>query len=123
LGGHWRVERLPATDDRWVQRAGEADLLWPESRSNSLLEVADLRALCVAPRGPGTRLAVDNTLAAPQIQSPLKLAVASSCTPGPKLIGGHSDLLLGATVAVYPHALQRLRTQRSLFAAVPGMFE
>ena len=49
----WRVERLPATDQRWVQRASEADLLWVESPSNPLLDVADLAAICAAPRGPG----------------------------------------------------------------------
>jgi cystathionine beta-lyase/cystathionine gamma-synthase len=30
----WRVERLPVTDPRWLQRASEADLLWLESPSN-----------------------------------------------------------------------------------------
>src|SRR5437764_14508204 len=38
----WQVARLPATDPRWPQRAAEADLLWIESPSNPLLEVADL---------------------------------------------------------------------------------
>src|SRR5947208_1053149 len=53
---HWQVERLPATDPRWVQRASEADMLWLESPSNPLLEVADLAAICAAPRRAGTRV-------------------------------------------------------------------
>ena len=40
-----------STDPRWMQRASEADLLWLESPSNPLLEVADLAAICAAPRG------------------------------------------------------------------------
>src|SRR5947209_15391211 len=59
----WRVERLAATDPQWIERASEADMLWLESPSNPLLEVADLEAICAAPRGSGTRVVVDNTFA------------------------------------------------------------
>jgi Cys/Met metabolism PLP-dependent enzyme len=44
----WHVERLPATDPRWVQMATEADLLWVESPSNPLLDVADVAAICAS---------------------------------------------------------------------------
>src|ERR1700757_4634324 len=57
----WLVERLAATDGRWPERAGEADLLWLESPSNPLLEVADLGTICAAPRRPGTPGLVANT--------------------------------------------------------------
>ena len=124
VAGHqWRVERLPATDPRWPQRASEADLLWLESPSNPLLDVADLAAICGAPRGPRTRVVVDNTFATPLLQRPLELGADIVVHSATKLIGGHSDLLLGAAVTADAGELAQLRTARSLNGATPGMLE
>jgi cystathionine gamma-synthase len=123
LAHQWRVERLPATDPRWLQRASEADLLWLESPSNPLLDVAELAAICVAPRRPGTRVVVDNTFATPLLQRPLELGADIVVHSVTKLIGGHSDLLLGAAVTSDPGELRQLRAARSLNGATPGMFE
>ena len=122
--GHgWRVERLPAADERWPQRAQEADLLWLESPSNPLLDVADLATVCAAPRRPGTRIVVDNTFATPLVQRPLELGADIVVHSATKLIGGHSDLLLGAAVTADAGELARLRTARGLNGATPGMLE
>ena len=119
----WRVERLPATDERWPERAQEADLLWLESPSNPLLDVADLAAICVAPRRTGTRIVVDNTFATPLIQRPLELGADIVVHSATKLIGGHSDLLLGAAVSADAEELCRLRTARGLNGSTPGALE
>lgn len=119
----WRVERLPATDPLWLERAAEADLLWIESPSNPLLEVADLAAICGAPRGAGTRVVVDNTFATPLLQRPLALGADIVVHSATKLIGGHSDLLLGAAVTADPSELALLREVRGRNGATPGMLE
>jgi cystathionine gamma-synthase len=119
----WRVERLSATDPLWSQRASEADLLWIESPSNPLLEVADLAAICAAPRRAGTRVAVDNTFATPLLQRPLELGADIVVHSATKLIGGHSDLLLGAAVTADPGELDLLRAVRGRNGATPGMLE
>jgi cystathionine gamma-synthase len=119
----WRVERLAAADERWLQRAGEADLLWLESPSNPLLEVADLPAICAAPRGARTRVVVDNTFATPLLQRPLELGADVVVHSATKLIAGHSDLLLGAAVARDSALAASLRSARSLAGATPGMLE
>ncbi len=119
----WRIERLPATDPHWLQRASEADLLWLESPSNPLLEVADLAAICAAPRGPGPRVVVDNTFATPLLQRPLELGADIVVHSATKLIGGHSDLLLGAAVTGDEDELRQLRAARALNGATPGMLE
>jgi cystathionine gamma-synthase len=119
----WGVERLAATDDRWLERAGTADMLWLESPSNPLLDVADLAAICAAPRAPATRIVVDNTFATPLLQRPLELGADVVVHSATKLIGGHSDLLMGAAVTADAEELQRLRSTRSLFGATPGMLE
>lgn len=119
----WRVERLPAADPRWLERALQADLLWLESPSNPLLDVADLAAICAAPRRAGTRIVVDNTFATPLVQRPLELGADIVVHSATKLIGGHSDLLLGAAVTADAGELARLRTARGLHGATPGMLE
>jgi cystathionine gamma-synthase len=119
----WRVERLPVTDPHWPQRASEADLLWLESPSNPLLEVADLATICAAPRRPGTRVVVDNTFATPLLQRPLQLGADVVVHSATKLIGGHSDLLLGAAVTADADQLGELRAARSRGGATPGMLE
>ena len=119
----WRVERLPASDARWLERASEADLLWLESPTNPLLDVADLPAICGAPRRAGTRVVVDNTFATPLVQRPLELGADIVVHSATKLIGGHSDLLLGAAVTARPEELAALRAMRSRNGATPGMLE
>jgi cystathionine gamma-synthase len=119
----WQVERLPATDDRWQERATSADMLWLESPSNPLLELADLAGICAAARGSSTCVVVDNTFATPLLQRPLELGADIVVHSATKLIGGHSDLLMGAAVAADADALQRLRRARGLFGGTPGMLE
>ena len=119
----WRVERLAAREPLWLQRATEADLLWIESPSNPLLEVADLAAICAAPRRAGTRVVVDNTFATPLLQRPLELGADVVVHSATKLIGGHSDLLLGAAVTADADQLALLREMRSRNGATPGMLE
>ena len=109
----WQVERLPVADERWVERAGEADMLWVESPSNPLLEIADIAAICAAPRGDGTKVVVDNTFATPLRQRPLDMGADVAVHSATKFMGGHADLLLGVAVTRSPEQLQQ-HANRSL---------
>ncbi|UTI66657.1 PLP-dependent transferase [Paraconexibacter antarcticus] len=119
----WAVERLPVADPAWPDRAQTADLLWVESPSNPLLDVADVAAICAAPRRPGTRVVVDNTFATPLGQQPLTLGADLVVHSATKFIGGHSDLLLGLAVTADEEQLRLLRTARGLNGATPGTLE
>jgi len=119
----WQVERLAADDPAWLQRAASAEMLWLESPTNPMLDVADLPAICAAPRGERTRIVVDNTFATPLLQRPLALGADVVVHSATKLIGGHSDLLLGAAVTADERALAELREVRALHGATPGMLE
>ncbi len=119
----WRVERLPVADERWPQRAGEAEMLWVESPSNPLLDVADLAAICAASRRDGTKVVVDNTFATPLNQRPLEMGADVVVHSATKFMGGHADLLLGVAVTQTPEQLRRLRSARSLAGATPGTLE
>jgi cystathionine gamma-synthase len=109
--------------DAWIEMARRADLLWLESPSNPLLKVADLPAICAAPRKPGAILAVDNTFATPLNQQPLRLGADISMHSATKFIGGHSDLLAGLVVTGDDVLLAALRKSRTLGGATPGALE
>ena len=58
--GRWSVQRVAVDDTAgWIGACAVADLVWLESPSNPLLTVADLEAICAAPRKPGAIIAVD----------------------------------------------------------------
>lgn len=120
----WIVHRLPVEDTAgWMRLCGNADLIWLESPSNPLLTVADLEAICSAPRKPGAIVAVDNTFATPLNQRPLDFGATVSLQSATKFIGGHSDLLAGVATTqndAFWHALKR---SRELTGATPGALE
>ena len=122
--GRWSVRRLPGEDTAaWLEAGAEADLIWLESPSNPLLNVADLETLCRLPRRAGSILAVDNTFATPLNQRPLELGADVSIHSATKFIGGHSDLLAGVAVARGEELAAKLLAARRLAGATPGALE
>ena len=73
--------------------------------------VADVAAICAAPRKPGTRVVVDNTFATPLLQQPLALGADLVIHSATKFIGGHSDLLMGVAVTADDEQCELLRTR------------
>ena len=121
--GRWSVRLVDVTDTAAVLAAAAgADLLWLESPTNPLLEIADLPALCRAGRDGRPLVAVDNTFATPLLQQPLALGADVVVHSATKFIGGHSDLLLGVAVAGAELAA-RLRRRREVAGATPGAVE
>ena len=122
--GRWTVHRIAVTDTAaWIEMCGVADLIWLESPSNPLLTVADLDAICAAPRKRGAILGVDNTFATPLNQRPLAMGADVSVQSVTKFIGGHSDLLGGIVSARDANLLATLRQARELAGATPGALE
>ena len=120
----WTVDRVDLTDTAAVRAAADdADLLWLETPSNPLLEVADLPALCAAGRQAGAIVGVDNTFATPLLQQPLALGADVVVHSATKFIGGHSDLLSGIAIARDQALAGRLRHQRGMAGATPGALE
>ena len=72
-------------------------LIFVETISNPLLRVADLAGLAAVAREAGIPLIVDNTFA-PLICRPLEHGASLVMHSVTKMIGGHSDLTLGALV-------------------------
>jgi cystathionine gamma-synthase len=100
-----------------------ATLVWIESPTNPMLDVVDLPAVVALAKQAGAQVAVDNTFATPFGQTPITLGADLVVHSGTKLIGGHSDLLLGAVVTADPEVAGRLRERRSMTGATPGVLE
>jgi cystathionine gamma-synthase len=79
-------------------RPGSTVLLWVETPSNPLLQIADLAGWAKLAHDAGALLVVDNTFASPYLQRPLGLGADVVVHSTTKYIGGHSDVLGGAVV-------------------------
>jgi cystathionine gamma-synthase len=97
-----------------------AALLWLESPTNPLLDVADLPALLAGARALGLRTAVDNTFATPLLQRPLELGADVVVHSATKYLGGHADLLMGTAVTADDALAEALEQRRDVDGAVPG---
>ena len=111
-----------ANTDEVLAAADGADLVWLESPTNPLMEVADLPAICGALRGR-VRTVVDSTFATPLLQRPLDVGADLVLHSGTKFLSGHSDALLGLLVARDPDLVGRLDGVRRLHGAAPGTME
>ncbi|WP_213281978.1 trans-sulfuration enzyme family protein [Cellulomonas hominis] len=98
-------------------------LLWVESPTNPMLEVADLPALVAAGHAAGALVAVDNTFATPLVQRPLEHGADVVVHSVTKYLAGHSDVVLGAALADDPALHERLHTYRTVHGAIAGPFE
>lgn len=120
------VRLVDITDTAAVLAACEgAGLLWVESPTNPLLDVADLPALCAEAAGLGVPVAVDNTFASPLLQRPLAMGATWSVHSATKILSGHSDVVLGVVAVApgRPEAAAALLHHRTVHGAIPGPME
>ncbi len=122
--GRLRVRTAAADDTAAVLAAADgADMVWVESIANPLLVVADAPAIAAGARARGALTVVDATFATPLRQRPLDLGADVVLHSATKLIGGHSDLLLGAVACrdgVHAGAMAAFRHDHG---AMPGALE
>ena len=102
---------------------GARTMLWVETPTNPMLEVADLPALVEAAHATGALVAVDNTFATPLVQRPLDHGADVVVHSVTKYLAGHSDVVLGATVTSDPGLHARLLAYRTVHGAIAGPWE
>jgi cystathionine gamma-synthase len=128
VAGPWGLDHTPAalTDPEKVAAAiipGRTKMVWVETPTNPLLNIADIAALADVAHAAGAILVVDNTFASPYLQQPLLLGadvVAHSTT---KYLGGHSDVVGGALVTADADLAERLRYHQNAMGSVAGPFD
>ncbi len=118
------LRTAPADDTAAILQAADgADMVWVESIANPLMVVADVPAIAAGARERGAISVVDATFATPLRQRPLDLGADIVLHSATKLIGGHSDLLLGAAVCRDPGQADALAVHRHDHGAIPGSLE
>lgn len=117
--GRFSVRAVDVANTDQVLRAMDgADVLWLESPTNPMLEVADLPALLAAAKSSGVLSIVDNTFATPLLQQPLTLGADLVVHSVTKYLSGHSDLILGAVVTNDGQLHSKLHGHRTLHGAI-----
>jgi len=124
----WGLENTPAalTDPDAVAAAiipGRTKLVWVETPTNPLMNIADIAALADVAHASGALLVVDNTFASPYLQQPLLLGADVVVHSTTKYLGGHSDVIGGALVTAEAGLAESLAYHQNAMGAVAGPFD
>jgi cystathionine gamma-synthase len=98
-------------------------MIWLETPSNPLLQVADIGAISALARERGIVTAVDNTFPSPYFQRPLELGADIVVHSTTKYLGGHSDVIGGAVVTSDDRLHRAIRNYQGAAGAIPGPWD
>jgi cystathionine gamma-synthase len=123
----WGLEHTPADLNdldalRAVMRPATR-VIWCETPTNPLLNIADIARLAEFAHEHGALLVVDNTFASPYLQQPLTLGADVVVHSTTKYLGGHSDVVGGALVTASPELAEQLAYHQNAMGAVAGPFD
>ena len=101
-----------ATDPANVEAAlrDETRMVWIETPSNPLLNIADIAAIAAIAKAHGALLVVDSTFATPIATRPIELGADLVVHSLTKYVGGHGDAM-GGSVCGSAERLAPLRTE------------
>ena len=95
-------------------------LIWIETPTNPLMRIVDIRQISKIGKKAGALLVVDNTFMSPYLQNPLQHGADVVVHSTTKYLGGHSDLIGGATATKDRDVQTRLKYLQNAVGAVPG---
>ena len=122
--GRLHLRMVPPDDTAGILAAARgAAMVWVESIANPLMVVADIPTIAAGTREGGGISVVDSTFATALRQRPLDLGADIVLHSVTKVIGGHSDLLLGAAVCRDDDHAAFLVAHRHDHGAIPGGLE
>jgi cystathionine gamma-synthase len=124
----WGLAHTPAavSDPEAVAaaiRPGETKVVWVETPTNPLLNIADIAELARVAHDAAALLVVDNTFASPYLQQPLTLGADVVVHSTTKYCGGHSDVVGGALVVRDGDLADRVRYHQNAIGGVAGPFD
>ncbi|WP_203825553.1 cystathionine gamma-synthase [Actinoplanes palleronii] len=123
-GLSWTAAPLDDLDAvRAAIRPGLTKIIWAETPTNPLLNIADITALADLAHESGALLAVDNTFASPYLQQPLTLGADVVIHSTTKYLGGHSDVVGGGLVVADAGLGDELAFHQNAMGAVNGPFD
>jgi cystathionine gamma-synthase len=125
---NWGVEMTPAAvthpdSIRAAIQPGKTKVVWLETPTNPLLNVADIAIVAHLAHEAGALLVVDNTFASPYLQQPLELGADVIVHSTTKYMGGHSDVVGGALVVRDAELAEKIAFHQNAIGAVAGPFD
>jgi cystathionine gamma-synthase len=127
VASRWGVEHTPADlNDLDALRAvmrPTTRVIWCETPTNPLLNIADIARLAEFAHEHGAILVVDNTFASPYLQQPLSLGADVVVHSTTKYLGGHSDVVGGALITSDDELGEQLAYHQNAMGAVAGPFD
>ena len=108
---------------RAAVESGRTKIVWVETPTNPLLNIADIEALAGVAHDAGALLVVDNTFASPYLQQPLTLGADVVVHSTTKYCGGHSDVVGGALVVKDLELADKIAFHQNSIGAVAGPFD
>ena len=99
---------------------GKTKLVWLETPTNPLMNIADIAAVAAITKPKNILLAVDNTFASPYLQNPIDLGADIVMHSVTKYLGGHSDVIQGSLMMNSPELRDKLYFIQKSCGAVPG---
>jgi cystathionine gamma-synthase len=117
------VDLSDADAVRAAVRPGSTKMIWVETPTNPLLNIADIEGLATLAHENNCLLAVDNTFASPYLQQPLALGADVVMHSTTKYMGGHSDVVGGALIAASDSLGEDLAYHQNAMGAVAGPFD
>jgi cystathionine gamma-synthase len=123
-GLDWTAAPLDDHDAvRAAFRPGHTRMIWAETPTNPLLNIADIAGLAGLAHEYDAMLVVDNTFASPYLQQPIALGADVVVHSTTKYLGGHSDVVGGALVAAADGLGDELAFHQNAMGAVNGPFD
>jgi cystathionine beta-lyase/cystathionine gamma-synthase len=98
-------------------------LIWIETPTNPLLNLADIAALARLANRRHLLLVVDNTFASPYLQQPLNLGAHAVVHSTTKYLGGHCDVIGGAFITSDQAVYETVKFYQNAAGAVPGPWD
>jgi cystathionine gamma-synthase len=127
LHDRWQITSTPVaiTDPDAVAAAigPRTKLIWLETPTNPLLNIADIAAVVDLARSSGARVVVDNTFATPYLQQPLALGADVVVHSTTKYCGGHSDVVGGAVITNDADLGDQLAWHQNAAGPIAGPFD
>ena len=102
---------------------GRTKVVWVETPTNPMLNIADIAALADVAHQAGALLVVDNTFASSYLQQPLTLGADVVVHSTTKYAGGHSDVVGGAVVVRDGDLAEKLLFHQNAIGGVAGPFD
>lgn len=95
-------------------------MLWVETPTNPTMKIIDIAACAKIAKAKKLLLVADNTFASPYLQNPLDLGADIVMHSVTKYLGGHSDVVMGATCTNDDKIQEQLAFIHNSCGATPG---